>query len=214
MHVTQFPAIYPPRPLGAISPATLANYSGYVAQYKFNDIRILIQIDARGKASLLSRKREPLLSYELTRNARDSLAKLKLPRGSLHLLDGGLMRTSDFPGGVHPIVLWDVLMLKSEYLVGTTYAERYARLRAICGNPRARERESGARLALRVGPELWLCDSYSSDFASLFASTLEQDALEGLVMKDPNGKLEIGASEENNGAWQIRVRKTNARHVF
>jgi hypothetical protein len=41
-----------------------------------------------------------------------------------------------------------------------------------------------------------------------------KDELEGLMLKNPRGKLEWGTKEENNGRWQIRVRKNTGRHLF
>jgi hypothetical protein len=38
--------------------------------------------------------------------------------------------------------------------------------------------------------------------------------LEGLILKNPRAPLDWGVREENNGAWQIRVRKQSGRHVF
>lgn len=38
--------------------------------------------------------------------------------------------------------------------------------------------------------------------------------LEGLVFKDPNGKLEMGYKEKNNSKWMVRSRVETGRHRF
>ena len=38
--------------------------------------------------------------------------------------------------------------------------------------------------------------------------------LEGLVFKDPNGRLQMGWQEKNNSDWMARSRVTTGRHAF
>lgn len=45
-------------------------------------------------------------------------------------------------------------------------------------------------------------------------STDCKPVLEGLVFKDPNGRLEMGFKEKNNSKWMIRSRVNTGRHRF
>jgi hypothetical protein len=214
IRVQSLPPIYPPRPWGAIPPESVSRYRGYIAQYKFNDIRLLISIGPDGVVSLQTRKRQPLKSFGIDERLCRQFARLRTKRGKLYLLDGGVLRSGFGPEQRKAVVLWDLLVYESQYLLGTTYEERYRLLSNLCVNPRKIEAATGHETALEVGPDLWLARNFTSDFTRRFEMTRKMDEIEGLVLKDPRGKLEWGAREENNGDWQIRVRKPSARHLM
>jgi ATP-dependent DNA ligase len=206
--------IYPPRPLGSIAPGTVGHYRGYIAQYKYNDIRLLIHLLPGNGIRITNRHKGPLKSYRLSETMSASLRSLKLDPSAYHLLDGGLMRTPAAEDGERTIVLWDLLVEDGRYLLDSTYVERYRRLRRAAGNPRRRERETGHALALQIRPHLWLPEIFRDRFNDRFKSAQKVEQLEGLLLKNPSGRLEWGTREDNNGAWQIRARKTTGRHVF
>lgn len=214
IRVQSLPPIYPPRPWGSIPPETVSRYRGYLAQYKFNDIRLLISIDAKGAVSLLTRKRQPVRSFGVDERLRAQFGRLRTKRGKLYLLDGGVLRSGYGPDLRKPVVLWDLLVYESQYLIGSTYEERYRLLSNLCINPRKLETATGHETALEVGPDLWLARNFTGDYARRFQMTHRMEEVEGLVLKDPGGRLEWGAREENNGGWQIRVRKASARHLM
>jgi len=213
MRVTELPKIYPPRPRGAIHPSTVGRYRGYLAQYKVNDIRVLIAIMADGEVAIQSRKREPVRSFRLDATFRREFAKLRTRKGAPYLLDGGIFR-ADFGRERRPIVLWDLLVDAGDYLLGSTYRERYDRLRKLAGNPSRLERITGYACGFVIAPELWLARNFTENFAARFEKTRAMDEVEGLVLKNPRGRLQWGIAEENNGDWNIRVRKANARHLI
>jgi ATP-dependent DNA ligase len=206
--------IFPPRPGGAINPSEVDRFGRFLAQYKYNDIRTLIHLLPGGEIKILSRKKEALRSYTLTALMKKSLRALKLKKDSYHVLDGGLMRSAFGLSREKSIVLWDILVHENQYLLLTTYAERYRLLETIAGCPRRSEHETGHQIGLEIRPHLWLAPLFRSHFSDHFKKAEQAEDLEGLVLKNPRGKLRWGSSEENNGEWQIRVRKTNGRYVF
>lgn len=212
--IDHFPSIYPPRPASAIDPATISRYQGYIAQYKYDDIRLLSYIHPTGRVELLNRKREPILSYHLDSGMKRAFGKLNLTHGKHHLLDGGLLRGTVQAGRPRTIVLWDILIHDDQYLLGTSYCQRYNTLKGICGNPTLQEHESGEEVGLIIAPGLWLAPTFDDRLERRFELTKLADRLEGLMLKNPDGQLDWGVREENNGSWQIRVRKQSGRHVF
>jgi hypothetical protein len=208
-----FRLIYPPRPKGAINPAMLERYKGFVAQYKYNDIRNLLYLFPDGSVHLYNRHREPHRAYQLTLDMEDSIHCLELPLGKFHVIDGGLMH-GKAPGIRDRLVLWDILVHNGEYLVGTTFLERYQLLEKLVGNPTELENETGGEIALQINRNLWLAPLFKDKLAERYQRAASREELEGLVLKNPNGRLEWGLSESNNGFWQIRVRKPHANYSF
>lgn len=214
IQVQKIPPIFPPRPWGSIPPETVSKYRGYYAQYKYDDIRLLIEVGREGEVTLSTRKRQPLKSFAVDERLRRQFAGLRTKRGRLYLFDGGVLRTGYGPELRKPVILWDVLVYEDRYLLGSTYEERYHLLSNLCINPRKFETATGHQTAFEVGPDLWLARNFTGDFARRFESTRGMEEIEGLVLKDPAGRLEWGIREENNGSWQIRVRKASGRHLM
>ena len=112
------------------------------------------------------------------------------------------------------IVLYDILVHNSEFLVGSTYDSRHSLLTSVCGAPRELEKDTGRGIALVAKDGLWLAQCFSEDLAARFKDHLDLDEIEGLVLKDPGGKLEFGVSVKNNSAWQIRCRKPHKNYAY
>ncbi|MCM2277458.1 MAG: hypothetical protein NDJ89_05230 [Oligoflexia bacterium] len=205
-----FRPLFPPRPEGSLPPESLSGLRGHIVQPKYDDIRAVIYFLPDSGITLLSRQREPIASFRMTDRMRASFERLKLPRGEFHVLDGGLLRRWR-----DRVVLWDVLVYRGNHLLGTTYRQRYELLKKIAGNPVKWEGDTGHRIALRIAETLWLApDLGGSGLHETFARFREIEGIEGFVLKDPNGRLERGIRERNNGTWQIRVRKPSANYFF
>jgi hypothetical protein len=208
-----FRMLYPPRPGGAIRPDTIGRYRGFWAQYKYNDIRNLAYVFPDGDVKFFTRHREPHRLYQLTDAMRKAIRSLGLPLGAFHVLDGGLLYGKG--ASVRDrLIVWDALVLDGRYLIGTTFAERYRELAARLGNPVEPERETGWELALRVNSHVWLAPVFTESLAERYASRIHLTEIEGLVLKNPGARLERALREENNGTWQIRVRKPHANYEF
>src|SRR6185437_8467572 len=125
-------SLYPPRAEVTVNPARLARYRGkYIGQFKYNDVRTLILIFPHGKVELLTRQRVPHKGYRLSSRMRSALHSLDLSPVHSHVLDGGIMRYLSVRGE-RPVILWDILVHDDEYLLGSTYLQRYALLKKIC----------------------------------------------------------------------------------
>lgn len=202
----RFRLFYPPRAKGAINPDSLGRFTGFIAQPKYDDVRTLVYVFPDGHVELYNRQKEPLGRSSPSPRAVESVRKLGLRRGVFHVFDGGSM--------MKKLILWDILVHEGCYLLGTTYAERYERLRAICGHPTRLEQDTRHGLALEVGPDLWLAPCFDQMLPDTFRRFAAHEEIEGLVLKNPAGRLEPGLRRENNGSWQIRVRKPDTHYPF
>lgn len=207
----EFRPIYPPRPELNINPATLGRYRGFIAQYKYNDFRALLYILPDGSISLLNRYRQ-LMRYVMSDAMKKAIQAIRVKPGYFYVFDGGLMIRA---GKVRDrLILWDILVHENEYLVGTTYRDRYRLLFQIMGEPNRFERETGHKVALQVNRYVWIAHSFTDQFEERYRSAIVLDEIEGLVLKNPAGRLEQGIFEHNNGSWMIRVRKPSALYTF
>lgn len=206
--------MFPPRASVSIRPENMNQYKGYIAQLKYNGSRTLIFVLPDGTIELWSRHQEPHKQYKMTADMEESIRALNLPPKSFHVLDGELMH-SKTRGLKDKIVLYDILVYQDQYFIGSTYAERYVFLNNLCGDPSVPESETGRKIALQVNRNIWIAPCFPSDmWQSMYNNLTDLDEIEGLVLKDPHGKLEFGLSESNNNAWQIRCRKPHKNYAY
>lgn len=204
--------LYPPRAEAMAPPSTLGRFKGFIAQYKYNDIRTLFHVGPQG-IELYTRKREPVREYQLTAEMQQAWNSLHLSRDQHHTIDGGILRHLVLRGQ-SPIIVWDILVHDGIYLLGTTYRERYQLLKRICGGSFRAESLTGREVGLVVTGLLWLAPWYENGFENLYEKTLDVDYLEGLILKDPRAKLASGFHERNNTRWQIKFRKQSKSYMF
>lgn len=202
-----------PRAQHSIRPEKVGQFKGYIGQYKYNGARTLIFVLPDGSVELWNRHQEKHKQYKITKRMIRSIRSLNLSSGFFHVLDGELMhaKTKGIKGR---IVLYDILVHKSEYLVGSTYKDRYILLDSVCGRPQQTEAETGRGIALKAKEALWLAPCFSGDLTERFKDHIDLDEIEGLVLKDPKGKLDFGVAVDNNSAWQIRCRKPHKNYEY
>jgi hypothetical protein len=231
--------IYPPRPSEAIPREETAflGEANWIAQLKYNDTRCLIKILPGGQIELWNRHAERLRSYHCPDSLREEITvlanTLHLDLDKLQLLDGGLLDNK------HPLIndtiaLWDVLVKDGEHLLGTTYAYRYDFLRGNVTGPWTHNVPTigSVEFGLQLTPHILIPETYQpQDWPTLWDRVHQVNApyttgkpgaknykikpiLEGLVLKNRQGILELGYKEKNNGNWQMRSRITTGRHQF
>lgn len=235
--------LYPPRPTEAVPfEAALDTYRGkssWVGQYKFNDSRSLIWFRAGQRKVEIWGRRKSLADYDLSVSLADELwsiyDRLSKP-GEWLALDGGLLHTRHpCPFLKNKFVIYDVLALNGKTLLGTTYLERQKLIQDLL----PKEVKSAA-IPLKDGVAgepvdvgYWLTENVFTPFNIPFGewelawSEVQRvnegwltghgnlsPVLEGLVMKDVNGKLEPMIKEVNNGHWMCRSRVETGRHAY
>jgi len=206
--------LYPPRPKGRMLPSELSGYDKtgkWVAQRKFNGTRTLVHVFG-SHVCLQSRYGDSHKNFQLNAQLREEILSLALDKNLEYWLDGEILdaktKNPDYKG---KIVLFDVLQEGSYLFGGPDLLQRYENLKIICKNPQ--EKEPGG-LALKVTPNIWLAETFSKDFVDLFQDFIDNDEIEGLVLKKRNSVIDNVGSKEYEISWQIRCRKPHKNYNF
>lgn len=203
--------IYPPRPEYKISAESLSKYDTgeYIAEPKFNGSNLEIYLNASTIHKTMNRHNKLITNFKLTNNEMLSLHKGK---GEM-LLNGEYMNKSqsDENGKVfnHKLVIFDILVLNDEHLVGTTCLERYNMLLDLYP-----DKKDYNEYLYQISENIFLVKSFDKDFLALYQKIVKIDMLEGWVLKKKNGKLEQGTREKNNVGWQLKARKETKNYQF
>jgi ATP-dependent DNA ligase len=109
----------------------------------------------------------------------------------------------------HKFVIFDILALDGEYLVGKTFEERVQLLDNLYG-----QKDSEKEYLYNITTNVYRVKSYSNGFKELFDKLTPIDMIEGLVMKRGNARLEMGTSELNNVKSQLKCRKATKNYKY
>lgn len=81
----------------------------------------------------------------------------------------------------------------------------------ICNSPK--EMEAGG-LAKQVSKNIFLAETFDSNFHREFDRFIDRDEIEGLVLRKKTSFLENRGLREYSVSWQIRCRKPNKNYTF
>jgi hypothetical protein len=232
--------IYPPRSQDCIprNQTDIFKSLNWIAQYKYNDSHCLVKYCPNGNIELWNRHAERFRSYNLPDHLQTQLAnigeRLGHQPGHLTILDGGLL-DQKHRAIKDTIVIWDMLVINGQHLIGTTYQNRYDRLAQI-SSLETWDYKHASHAPVSFGQLLttdvfmpnniaaadwdtaWdLVYMVNQPFTTGKPNQPNYDCkpvLEGLVFKDPHGTLSMGFKEKNNDSWMIRSRVTTGRHQF
>ena len=201
--------IYPPRPESRILPARLPEFEKtgrWVVQRKFNGTRIQVYVH-NGTVRLLHKGERPK-QFILTTGLKSEILSLNLDPALVYWLDGELMdaktKTSAYKG---KIVLYDVLQAGRYFFGAPNLMGRLAVLDEICKHPT--EKEPNLGIALRVTPNVWMAETFTTDFSKRFKDFILHNEIEGLVLKQKDSVIKNYGKKEYDVPWQIRCRKPN-----
>jgi hypothetical protein len=202
---------------------------------KYNDKRSELSI-SDGEVQLFNRHKSFHKTFTLTDSLRNEI--ITVCRDILHLdiskwsyLDGGLLdgKNKHISG---MFVIWDILVREGDWLIGSTYQERYDWLLTkakAAGNEsffvtiNEQKFDFGIKLSEHIFiPRFW--DTFEScwEFTKLVnaaagwtSSTDGEAILEGIVLKNPKGVLKPDCGRpENNTSWSARSRICTKRSRF
>jgi hypothetical protein len=195
MRYDGFSYITPPRAEVKIPRSLLSSYEekGWIAQRKKNGTNSVIFVGPDRKPFAYNRHGELHKQWKFT---PASLAPFAALAGTgWYVFNAELLHSKVTGGPKDTNYVHDLLVDDGVYLLGKTYAERYARLGAL----------------LTPGPKLLLADYSRANFGALFDSlTAGED--EGLVVKDPAGKL--GTRDGTRAGWMAKCRKLHKNFSF
>lgn len=213
MRYEAYQYIYPPRPANAIPPSSLPEWDNgtMIAQPKLNGSNCVLFTDGR-QVLAMNRHGQRLTNFRL--DPREVLSSLAGRSGGWTVLNGEYLNKSktDEAGRVvnHRLVIFDVLVWDSEYLVGSTFEERARILDRAFG-----EEPAAKHYLTRVSDSIDRVRSYRSGFAGLFDGLTRRGSLvEGVVLKRAAARLEVGNTEGNNSRSQVKSRAQSKNYKF
>lgn len=130
-------------------------------------------------------------------------------KGGWHVFVGELLHSKGV-GVRDTVVLFDLLVAEGEYLVGMSYADRFAKLTELLNNFAEPWLEATHR---EYNDGVWLIENRARAFREWFDAPAHP-MVEGLVFKQKNAGLRLCARANSNAAWQVKCRRPKANVSF
>jgi len=208
---TEWSYLYPPRPESAVPHTTLDFYERtmqWVAQYKKNGTNTIIGISPDKKFIAMNRHNDNHKTWQLTDHIKKELAAIfsgpywyVICAEILHLKTPMIKDT---------IYIYDILVFESRFLYGSKFSERQKILDPILTT----ERETESHYVCDSENKIWYAKLINKDFKKIFWEIKDPAIDEGLVLKDPNGKLLKCDKPTSNSGWQAKCRYQTKNYQF
>ncbi len=174
----------------------MSNDDNWVAEKKYNGQRCCLWI-IDGKVEFWGRHGKLLKYNDYPHPEIVEYLIKKFPKG-VFLFDSEL-RHNKTVGVRDKLVIWDVFIFRDELLNKLQYWSR----RAVIVT---RLDDNNDRVSL--------IKQYKTGFRSLYDAVIADDEIEGLVIKNMHGKLNIGRASASDSNWMFKVRKPSGRYAF
>jgi hypothetical protein len=208
-----FKYIYPPRPRNAVPETELDFWDNgtLIAQCKLNGSNCTIYTNGY---DFLAYNRHGLQLSDFKLKKEEILKLYKnINRGTWLVLNGEYLNKSkkDETGQIfnHKFVIFDLLVIDSNYLIGKTFQDRVEILDKLYGCE-----NSEKDYLYKITENIYRVKSYKSGFKDLYNQLTKIDIIEGIVCKRCSSKLELGISENNNYKGQIKFRKPTKNYRY
>lgn len=208
---TSYKYIYPPRPENAIPYNDLDSWDNgsLIGQPKVNGSNCVIFTNGE-KYIIMNRHNQRLTSFRLT---DDEVKSLYRGSGGWMIINGEYLNKNkkDETGESfnHKLVIFDILAIDGEHLIGKTFEQRIKLLDELYGCV-----DSEKEYLYKISENVYRVKSYLTGFKNIFDKLTVIDLIEGLVMKRKNAPLELGTTEKNNVRSQIKCRKSTKNYKF
>jgi hypothetical protein len=204
--------LYPPRPETALAPTALPllEAAGRWAQAKMNGTNCTIYVPPDGKAFAMGRH-GPENKIGWQPGQRWSAYQAGLPGQGWRVFVGELLHSKGV-GVKDTVYLFDLLVDDGDFLLGASYADRFARLEALC--PQAQATDVTHKV---VSDGVWLAVNHRHGFCEWFNSIRDMPGkppIEGLCFKDPDAKLKLCVKPSSNAHGQAKCRRPAANVSF
>jgi ATP-dependent DNA ligase len=170
----------------------------WIAEPKYNGTRLQLHRLPDGTWLFYGRHGDPLVYHP---NQEVKAALSALPLKGYWLFDGEL-RHNKTTGIQHRIALYDCFIASGNLLVGIPFIERRDTLEILFHYSNVES------IALDLAPQ------YSGKFRDTFNHLTQDEEIEGLVLKNTTGVLDLGRSRAVNSGWMVKVRKPTGRWRF
>lgn len=198
MKLTTFKYFYPERPrlIHIDQPLCqkLSDSKEWIAELKYNGSRLQLHCIDR-EVQFWNRHGERM-AYKPTEEIQEILPGIYSKGYSL--FDGEL-RHNKTVGVRHKIILYDVFIWHDDLLIGKPFWYRRNLLEKILAPN---------------GEPIGIPEQFGSEFRSVFNRVTTQPEIEGLVMKNTRGTLQLSRNAPVNSRWMCKVRKANGSYRF
>ena len=196
---------------------------GWWAQYKKNGTNTIIGISPDKQFHTATRHNTEHKAWHITDYIKEQLTVLFPDKGWI-VLCAEIMH-SKTPTIKDTIFIHDLLVWESEMLLNSTFAERQLILDSrlitknetpthyICDQSNAFAAELGCSVVPMKG-KIWYAKRFEKGFDALFAAITDPKIDEGLVLKNPMGKLRSCRTPTENRSWQVKCRHPHANYAF
>jgi len=212
MNYNSFRYIFPPRPKNAIPDSDLNFWDNgsLIAQPKLNGSNCVIFMNGE-KMMIMNRHSQYMTNVNISRLEVAELFRGE--PGKWMVLNGEYLNKSKQDENRlvfnHKLVIFDILVYNSDYLVGQTFEQRIKLLDDLYG-----QKDSEKPYLYSISDNVYRVKSFESGFKSLYDQLTPIDMIEGLVLKRKNARLEIGNTENNNTKSQLKARKPTKNYKF
>jgi ATP-dependent DNA ligase len=190
MEIEKFTYFYPERPRMISSDGNffdlLSKKQEVVAEKKYNGIRLQLHSMPDGSFQFWNRH-NVRLQYLPSQELSESMGELGLE--GYNVLDGEL-RHGKVKGVKHKIVLFDVFIFENQLLVDKPFSYRRGLLEKLI-----------------YADNLQLAQQYRDNFRGLFEFVTQEPEIEGLVLKNKTGHLDLGFKSGTLSKWMWKVRR-------
>lgn len=205
---SEFQYLYPPRPEFVLSYDRLPFYEkmGWIGQYKKNGTCSLIGVSPAGEIISMNRHKENHRAWDMPEWMKEELRRL-FPKKEWTVLVGELLHNKT-PSIKDTMYIFDILVLRGKFLYGSTFTQRSEILDSIL--PKVGEEYS--HYVIDAG--LWRAKTLKEGLLEHFKGIKEVKIDEGIVLKDPSGKLRLCDRVNSNSSWQAKVRHSAKNYQF
>lgn len=198
--ITAFRYWYPERPK-LIHPDQLGDYEGkgWIAEPKYKESRLILHVMNDSRDIYFFNRHGKQFNYNPTPELLETIRALNLE--GYWCFDGGL-RHGKTKGVRNKVILWDTLIQASEIQTQQPFHLRRYALESL-GIPVDDGREILSRPL-----------EFHRNFRGAFDFYLDDDEIEGLVIKCLAGKLNLGRTKANDSSWMRKARKPNNSYHF
>jgi hypothetical protein len=211
MKYADYKYLYPPRPKNAIQSSDLDFWDNgtLVAQPKLNGSNCTIYTNGV-KSVVMNRHGQRLANFNLTET---EIKPLYRGNGGWMVINGEYLNKNKLDENRkafnHKLVIFDILVLNGDYLIGSTFESRIKLLDELYG-----QNDSEKPYLYSISENVYRVKSYTNDFLNIYNDFIKIDVIEGLVMKRKNAKLESGNTENNNIRSQVKCRKATKNYRY
>lgn len=203
--------LYPPRPEHKISINTLGKFDNgeYLAQPKLDGSNVVL-ILIGDKVELWNRHGQRMVMY----NDKIKFSNLYRGNGDEMILNGEYLnknkKDKDGKPFNHKFVIFDILKLNGQVLVGKTFEQRMTILNYLYP---CKETDDKYLCATDV-EDIYRVKTFSKGFENIYKNLIKIDMYEGLVLKKKNATLQPMFRNGNNTGWMVKIRKETKTYKF